>query len=134
MMQQVLSGVKVIDATMFAFMPVAGGVLAHWGADVIKVESPGACDPMRVLFGGTTEPGGAYMSFKNYNRGKRAVAIDLSTEDGRSILYRLVEHADVFLTSYLPETRKKLKVDVEDIRKCNPNIIYAKGTGFGPLA
>jgi crotonobetainyl-CoA:carnitine CoA-transferase CaiB-like acyl-CoA transferase len=133
MMQQVLSGVKVIDATMFAFMPVAGGVLAHWGADVIKVESPGACDPMRVLFGGTTEPGGAYMSFKNYNRGKRAVAIDLSTEDGRSILYRLVEHADVFLTSYLPETRKKLKVDVEDIRKCNPNIIYAKGTGFGPL-
>jgi crotonobetainyl-CoA:carnitine CoA-transferase CaiB-like acyl-CoA transferase len=132
MMQQVLEGVKVIDVTMFAFMPVAGGVLAHWGADVIKVESPSGPDPMRLLFGGSTEPGAAYMSFKNYNRGKRAVAIDLSTEDGRSILYRLVEQADVFMTSYLPATRRKLKVDVDDIRRHNPDIIYAKGTGFGP--
>jgi crotonobetainyl-CoA:carnitine CoA-transferase CaiB-like acyl-CoA transferase len=132
MMQQVLSGFRVIDATMFAFMPVAGGVLSHWGADVIKVESPDACDPMRLLSGGTTEPGGAYMSFKNYNRGKRAIAIDLTTDEGRAILYRLVEQADVFVTSYLPATRKKLKVDVEDIRRHNPRIIYAKGTGYGP--
>jgi len=132
MMQQVLSGFRVIDVTMFAFMPVAGGVLSHWGADVIKVESPDACDPMRLLSGGTTQPGGSYMSFKNYNRGKRAIAIDLTTDDGRAILYRLVEDADVFLTSYLPATRQKLKVDVEDIRRHNPRIIYAKGTGYGP--
>ncbi|HLY81631.1 MAG TPA: CoA transferase [Acidimicrobiales bacterium] len=128
----VLDGIRVIDVTMFAFGPVAGGVLAHWGADVIKVENTGACDPMRLLFGGTTEPGGAYMSFKNYNRGKRAVAIDLATEDGRSILYRLVDNADVFLTSHLPATRKKLKIDVDDIRQRNPRIIYAKGSGHGP--
>jgi crotonobetainyl-CoA:carnitine CoA-transferase CaiB-like acyl-CoA transferase len=132
MMQQVLAGVRVIDLTTFAFMPMAGGVLAHWGADVIKVESPLACDPMRLLSGGTTEPGGAYMSFKNYNRGKRAVAIDLTSAEGQSILYRLVADADVFLTSYLPATRQKLKVDVDDIRKHNPRIIYAKGTGYGP--
>lgn len=132
MMQQVLAGVRVIDVTMFAFMPVAGGVLSHWGADVIKVESPNAPDPMRLLSGGTTKPGGSYTSFKNYNRGKRAVAIDLTTDDGRAILYRLVEQADVFVTSYLPATRKKLKVDVDDIRRHNPQIIYAKGTGYGP--
>ncbi len=132
MMQQVLAGVKVIDVTSFAFMPVAGGVLSHWGADVIKVESPNSPDPMRLLFGGTTQPGGAYMSFNNYNRGKRAVAIDLATEEGRSILYQLVAQADVFLTSNLPVVRRKLKIDVADIRAHNPDIIYAKGTGFGP--
>jgi crotonobetainyl-CoA:carnitine CoA-transferase CaiB-like acyl-CoA transferase len=130
--QEVLAGIRVIDVTMFAFVPVAGGILSHWGADVIKVEDPRACDPCRLLSGGTTEPGGAYMSFKNYNRGKRAVAIDLASDQGQRILYRLVEDADVFLTSYLPATRKKLKLDVEDIRRHNPGIIYAKGTGHGP--
>ncbi len=129
---QVLHGVRVIDVTMFAFVPVAGGILSHWGADVIKVEDPKACDPMRLLSGGTIEPGGSYMSFKNYNRGKRAVAIDLATDDGRSILYRLVETADVFLTSYLPATRRKLGIDVDDIRSHNPRIVYAKGSGHGP--
>ena len=133
MFQQVLAGVRVIDVASFAFVPVAGGVLSHWGADVIKVENPGAPDPMRVLFGATTQPGGAYTSFKSYNRGKRAVAIDLATDEGRSILYRLVETADVFLSSHLPATAKKLKIDVDDIREHNPRIIYAKGTGFGPL-
>jgi crotonobetainyl-CoA:carnitine CoA-transferase CaiB-like acyl-CoA transferase len=133
MLQQVLAGVRVIDVTMFAFVPVAGGVLSHWGADVIKVEDPRACDPCRLLSGGTTEPGGAYMSFKNYNRGKRAVAIDLATAEGQAILYRLVSDADVFLTSSLPATRRKLKIDVDDIRLHNPRIIYAKGTGQGPL-
>jgi crotonobetainyl-CoA:carnitine CoA-transferase CaiB-like acyl-CoA transferase len=130
--QQVLTGVRVIDVASFAFVPVAGGVLSHWGADVIKVESPRAPDPMRVLFGGTTEPGGAYQSFKNYNRGKRAVGIDLATDDGRNILYRLVQTADVFLTNYLPATANKLKVGVEEIREQNAAIIYAKGTGHGP--
>jgi crotonobetainyl-CoA:carnitine CoA-transferase CaiB-like acyl-CoA transferase len=132
MNHQILAGVRVIDVTMFAFVPVAGGVLSHWGADVIKVEDPKSCDPCRLLSGGTTEPGGAYMSFKNYNRGKRAVAIDLASNDGREILYRLVATADVFLTSYLPATRQKLQIDVDDIRRHNPRIVYAKGTGHGP--
>jgi len=132
MMQNVLAGVKVVDVTMFAFMPMVGGVLSHWGADVIKVESPKSCDPMRLLSGGTLEPGGAYQSFKNYNRGKRAVAIDLSSAEGQAVLYKLVESADVFLTSYLPATRRKLKVDVDDIREHNPNIVYVKGSGQGP--
>jgi crotonobetainyl-CoA:carnitine CoA-transferase CaiB-like acyl-CoA transferase len=128
----ILEGIRVVDVSTFAFVPVAGGVLSHWGADVIKVESPRACDPMRLLSGGTTEPGGAYMSFKNYNRGKRAIAIDLVSEEGLDILYQLVSNADVFLTNQLPDVRKKLKIDVSDIRKYNPNIIYAKGTGHGP--
>lgn len=128
----VMRGIRVVELTMWAFVPAAGGVLAHWGADVIKIENPYAPDPMRLL-GGTLDPGAASPSFKHYSRGKRSIALDLSQEQGREILYRLVEQADVFLTSYLPGTRQKLKVDVEHIRARNPRIIYARGSGQGPL-
>lgn len=127
----ILEGIKVIDVTAWAFVPSAGGVLAHWGADVIKVESPKAPDPMR-LFGGSLEPGCSANTFKHYSRGKRSIAIDLSVDEGRELLYRLVEDADVFLTSYLAPTRRKLGIDVADIRKINPRIIYARGSGHGP--
>jgi crotonobetainyl-CoA:carnitine CoA-transferase CaiB-like acyl-CoA transferase len=63
--------------------------------------------------------------------GKRSIGLDFTTEGGRELLYRLVESADVFVTSLLPRTRAKFKVDVEDIRKINPNIIYAYGHGVG---
>jgi crotonobetainyl-CoA:carnitine CoA-transferase CaiB-like acyl-CoA transferase len=130
-MLKVLDGIKVIDITAWAFVPSAGGVLAHWGAEVIKIESPTAPDPMRLL-GGTLEPGGASTYFKHYSRGKKAITLNLASDDGRALLYRLVEDADVFLTSYLPDTRRKLRIDVEDIRAINPNIIYARGSGQGP--
>jgi crotonobetainyl-CoA:carnitine CoA-transferase CaiB-like acyl-CoA transferase len=127
----ILAGIKVVDVTMWAFVPSAGAVLAQWGADVIKVESPKAPDPMRFM-GGTLEPGGSSDLFKHYSRGKRSIALDLAGEEGRAILYKLAAEADVFLTSYLPATRKKLKIDVDDIRAINPRIIYARGSGHGP--
>jgi crotonobetainyl-CoA:carnitine CoA-transferase CaiB-like acyl-CoA transferase len=127
----VLAGIKVVDVTAWAFVPAAGGVLAHWGADVIKVESPRAPDPMRTQ-GGTLEPGGASRSFQHYSRGKRSIGLDLASDEGRELLYRLVADADVFLTSYLPATRRKLKIDVDDIRAVNPGIVYARGSGHGP--
>ncbi|MCB2048604.1 MAG: CoA transferase [Novosphingobium sp.] len=128
----VLKGIKVVDVTAWAFVPSAGGVLAHWGAEVIKVEGPRAPDPMRLLHGGSLEPGNAGPHFKHYSRGKKSIGIDLATEQGRDLIYRLVADADVFLTSYLAPTRRKLGIDVEDIRKVNPRIIYARGSGHGP--
>lgn len=128
---QILKGIKVIDVTMWAFVPAAGGVMAHWGAEVIKVENPHMPDPMRTM-GGTLEPGGASDQFKHYSRGKQSIAIDLTKPEGRDLLYRLCEDADVFLTSNLAPTRRRLGIDVEDIRKINPNIIYARGSGYGP--
>jgi crotonobetainyl-CoA:carnitine CoA-transferase CaiB-like acyl-CoA transferase len=127
----ILEGVKVVDLTTWGYVPSAGGVLGHWGADVIKVESPDRPDPMRLL-GGTLEPGCASDMFKHYSRGKRSIAIDLSRPEGQALIYRLAASADVFLTNYLPSSRAKLKVDVEDIRKANPNIVYARGSGHGP--
>ncbi len=131
-MASVLDGIRVVDLTMWAFVPAAGGVLSQWGADVIKVENPDSPDPSRLL-GGTLQPGGASRSFKNYNRGKRAIALDLASAEGRDVLYRLIDTADVFLTSFLPSTRRKLGIDIDQVRARNPNIVYAKGTGLGPL-
>ena len=95
----VLKGIKVIDVTAFAFVPSAGGVLAHWGAEVIKVEGPRTPDPMRLMHGGSLEPGQAGPHFKHYSRGKKSIAIDLASDEGRELIYRLVADADVFLTS-----------------------------------
>jgi crotonobetainyl-CoA:carnitine CoA-transferase CaiB-like acyl-CoA transferase len=127
----ILDGIKVVDVTAWAFVPSAGGVLAHWGADVVKIENPTRPDPMRLL-GGTLEPGGASNLFKHYSRGKRSIALDLATDAGREIIYKLATEADVFLTSYLPPIRKKLRIDVDDIRAINPRIIYVRGSGQGP--
>ena len=112
---RILEGIKVIDVTAWAFVPSAGGVLAHRGADVIKVESPNAPDPMRLM-GGSLEPGGSSATFKHYSRGKRSIAINLVSHEGQELIYRLAADADVFLTSYLAPTRRKLGIDVEDIR------------------
>ena len=87
-LMNVLEGIKVVDVTAWAFVPSAGGVLAHWGAQVVKVESPTAPDPMRLL-GGTLEPGDASWYFKHYSRGKRSIALNLSTDEGREVIYKL---------------------------------------------
>ncbi|MCW2524472.1 MAG: CoA transferase, partial [Frankiales bacterium] len=106
---------------------------ADWGADVIHIENAAAPDPMRLFAGGTMAPRGASWMFNHYNRGKRSIAINLAKEPGRRVLHRLVTDADVFLTSFLPATRKKLGFDVEDLRPLNERLVYAKGTGAGPL-
>ncbi len=79
-------------------------------------------------------PGGNDVNFmfEIPNRGKRSVALNLQTEEGRELLYKLVATADVFVTNYLPDLRQKLKIDVEDIRARNPKIIYVRGSGQGP--
>jgi len=127
-----LDGIRVLDLTTWAFCPAAGPILASWGADVIHIENPAAPDPMRLFDGGSTDRGRANWMFKHYNRGKRAIAVNLATDEGRRIIYRLAERADVFLTSYLPATRRRLGVDIDHIRAGNPRIIYAKGTGMAP--
>jgi crotonobetainyl-CoA:carnitine CoA-transferase CaiB-like acyl-CoA transferase len=128
-----LEGIRVIDLTMWAFCPAAAAVLGSWGAEVIHVENPKNPDPMRLFAGGSVEPGRANWMFKHYNRGKKSIAIDLSTEDGQSVLHTLVRDADVFVTSFLERTRKKLRFDIDDLRAINPRLVYAKGSGAGPL-
>ena len=134
-MSSALEGVKILEVAAWTFVPAAGAVLADWGADVIKVEHPVMGDPQRGLVSMGLIPGGD--SAINYiieqpNRGKRSIGLDISTDHGRALLYKLVEQSDVFVTSFLPDVRQRLQIDVEHIRAVNPNIIYARGTGQGP--
>jgi crotonobetainyl-CoA:carnitine CoA-transferase CaiB-like acyl-CoA transferase len=133
-MQDVLAGIRVVEVAAWTFVPISGAVLAEWGADVIKIEHPVAGDPQRGLVSSGLVPGGTGVNFmfEIPNRGKRSVGLDISTEEGRELLYRLVETADVFVTNHLPDVRERLGIDVEQIRARNPNVVYVRGTGAGP--
>ncbi len=129
-----MQGVRVLEVAAWTFVPAAGAVLADWGADVIKVEHPVMGDPQRGLISSGLIPGGP--GAVNYimeqpNRGKRSIGLNLASPEGLEILYELARTSDVFLTSFLPDVRERLKIDLEDIRAVNPKIIYARGSGQG---
>lgn len=135
-MRNVMQGVRVLEVAAWTFVPAAGAVLSDWGADVIKVEHPNGGDPQRALIASGLLPGGP--NAVNYiieqpNRGKRSIGLDISTDEGRQVLYKIAATSDVFLTSFLPSVRQKLQIDVEHIRAVNPNIVYVRGSGQGPL-
>jgi len=133
-MLKVLEGVRLIEVAEWFFVPGAGTVIADWGADVIKIEHPTRGDPLRGLISSGIIPGASGLNFfiENGSRNKRSLGLDLGTERGREILYTLVEKSDVFLTSFLPAARRRMKIDYDDLKKINPKLIYAKGSGQGP--
>jgi crotonobetainyl-CoA:carnitine CoA-transferase CaiB-like acyl-CoA transferase len=132
-MDQVLSGVRVVEVAQWWFVPSAGAVLADWGADVIKIEHPVTGDPQRglVTSGFFPDTGGVNFMMEQSNRGKRSVGIDIATPGGRDALMKLVVTADVFLTNFLPPARRRLRIDVDDVRGVNPRIVYVRGHGQG---
>lgn len=130
-MSKPLAGIRVVEVAAWTFVPVASAMLADMGADVIKVEPPRG-DPQRGLLNLLNSGGAGPNPFNEIpNRGKRSITLDLRNPSGHEVLLKLTETADVFLTSYLPRARAKLGIDVEDIRAVNPNIIYARGSGWG---
>ena len=129
-----MTGVTVVELAGWTFVPSAGAVLTDWGADVIKIEHPETGDPQRGLNVGalgTSGPGGVSFIVEQPNRGKRSFAVDVQSEAGRAVLFKLIESADVFLTNLLPASLERAKLTVEDVRAVNPKIIYARGTGYG---
>ncbi len=126
------SGVRVVELAQFVFVPAAGALLADQGAEVIHIEPPGAGDPYRTLKiadGRATKS--ANLSMELNNRGKKSVAIDLKTAAGRDVFLRLIETADVFLTSLRPPAIERLGFDVKALRARNPKLIYVRGNGVG---
>lgn len=131
-----MSGVTILEVAEHTFTPLAAGILADWGATVVKIEHVSRGDASRGLGstgGMDVGSGGVHVFMEHANRGKQSLGLDLTTERGREILYALAARSDVFLTNKLPAVAAKLKVDVDDIRAVNPDIIYARGTGYGPL-
>ncbi len=127
----VFDGVRVIELAQYVYVPGAGAMMADQGAEVIKIETIEG-DPYRTLnVGGGRNLGNINLAMEQNNRGKKSVALDLKSEAGREALLKLVETADVFLTSLRPKAIAALKLDVEDLRARNPKIIYARGNGVG---
>jgi crotonobetainyl-CoA:carnitine CoA-transferase CaiB-like acyl-CoA transferase len=129
-----MKGIRILEVAEHTFVPMAAAVLADWGAEVIKVEHVERGDAMRGLdstAGMDVGKDGVNVYMEHANRGKRSIGLDLTTPEGIDIVYRLAATSDVFLTNKLPAVRTKLKVDVDDIRAHNPDIIYAAGTGYG---
>src|SRR4051812_24176960 len=127
----VMQGVRVLEVAEHTFVPAASALLAEWGAEVIKIEHVERGDAMRGLASsGVVDLGsGAHVLLEHSNRGKQSIGLDLATDDGLEVLYKLAATCDVFLTNKLPKVRTKLHIDVDDIRAHNPSIIYVRGTG-----
>src|SRR6476646_516374 len=132
-MTAVMEGVRILEVAEHTFVPAASALLSDWGADVIKIEHVQRGDAMRGLAstGVAMMPTDVHALLEHSNRGKRSLALDLTSPEGLEILYQLAATADVFLTNKLPSVRTKLRIDVQDIRAHNPNIIYVRGTGQG---
>lgn len=130
-----LAGVRVVELAHFVFVPSVGAMLGGLGAEVVKVEHPSAPDPYRAL----TTAGLANDSFAiatrttQTNRSKKSIGVNLKTNAGRELIYRLVERADVFLTSFRTEALERLGVSQERLAGINPGLIYARGDAYGPL-
>ncbi len=131
-----MAGVRILEVAQFTFVPAAAAVLSDWGADVIKVEHAVTGDAQRglvsVLGLDAVAPGSSfYPIMEGPNRGKRSIGLDLAKPEVRPVLEQLIRQSDVFLTNYLPSARRKLGIDVEDVRAINPDIIFVRGSGFG---
>jgi crotonobetainyl-CoA:carnitine CoA-transferase CaiB-like acyl-CoA transferase len=125
-------GVRVVELAQWVFVPVAGALLADWGADVIHIERTEG-DPYRGLAsqGIGTDRGGVNLSLALANRGKRSIALNVQSEDGKAVMHRLLESSDVFLTNMRPKALRKLGLDAETLTARYPKLIYAQGNGYG---
>ncbi|MEM9222292.1 MAG: CaiB/BaiF CoA-transferase family protein [Pseudomonadota bacterium] len=123
-----LDGVRVLDLSLFLPGPHLTMLLADHGADVIKVEPPGKGEPTREL---GVRSGDASVYFRNTNRGKRSVQLDLKTDAGREALLGLAETADVFVETFRPGVVGRLGIDYDTVAARNERIVYASIAAFG---
>lgn len=130
--RSVLSGVKVIELATFVFGPGCAAIMSDFGADVIKVESPGLGDPMRHAH---KSPPFMPLDFpylwQQDNRNKRSIALDMKDPEGYQVLLKLVRQADVLITNFPPNVLERLKIRYEDLQAENDQLIYAQITGYG---
>ncbi|HXW20400.1 MAG TPA: CaiB/BaiF CoA-transferase family protein [Roseiarcus sp.] len=127
---QPLSGVRVIDFTQVMLGPSATQVLADYGADVIKIERPGAGDLSRASI--PEDPDGLNNPvFRSLNRNKRSIALDLRKEEGKAVIYDLVREADVVVNNFRAGVMERMGFGYDRLAEINPRIICAFGSGFG---
>ena len=131
-MKKPLEGVKVIEMSTFIAVPACSRFFAEFGAEVIKIEAKGG-DAVR--YNGVSEGrlGDPYenTTFDLENAHKKSLVVNLKAEEGREILYRLLEDTDIFLTNWRPQALRKLGFEYEDLKERFPKLVYASFTGYG---
>ncbi len=126
-----LEGIRVVEMGLWVAGPAAAGILADWGAEVVKIEAP-AGDPMRAFFQlATGSKVDRNPPFDLDNRGKQSVVLDLRVPEGRDAAERLLERADVFVTNLRPDALARLGLDAETLTARLPRLVYAGITGYG---
>ncbi|NND80433.1 MAG: CoA transferase [Maribacter sp.] len=131
-MQQALEGVKVLDFSQLLQGPYATQMMGDLGADVIKIERNGSGDMYRgMTFFNEWIAGDESPCFMAWNRNKRSLAINIKSEQGKEIIYKLVEHADIIVENFRPGVMARLGYGYEDLKKINPSIIYCSASGWG---
>jgi len=125
-----IEGIRVIELGVWVAGPAAGGILADWGADVIKIEPPTG-DPARMFGRMLGCDLGLNPPFEMDNRSKRSVVLDLGTDAGRGTAFELLAGADVFLTNVRPGALQRLGLDFESVSAANPRLVYGLITGYG---
>ena len=126
-----LEGIKVVDVSQVAAVPMCARHLADFGADVIHVENPTTGDSWRIFQAGVSGTGTGSGAPSEINRNKKSVTIDLSREDGRDIVYKMIEEADVFLTNLRLWERGKFGLEYDTLSRLNPRLVYGSLTGWG---
>src|SRR5258705_1823604 len=130
--ERVFDGLKVIDCASFIAGPAAATVMSDFGADVVKIEPPGAGHRYRRRATPSMAPGlKSNPGFELDGRNKKSLALDLRQPAGQAVLRRLVGGADVFITNYPPPVRRRLGITYEELEPLNARLIYASFTGYG---
>ena len=122
-----LSGIKVVDLSQFLPGPMLTVMMADQGAEVIKIE-PAAGDPARQQL---PDEAGQSVWFRNLNRGKQSIVLDLKSDAGKARLWELIDAADVFVEGFRPGVMKRLGFDYDAVAACNPGIVYCSISAFG---
>jgi crotonobetainyl-CoA:carnitine CoA-transferase CaiB-like acyl-CoA transferase len=132
-MDRPLYGFRVVELAMWVAGPSTAAVLGDWGADVIKLEDPKGGDPIRAMTTRTMANPNAQARppYELDNRNKRSVAVDVRKPDGREFALRIIEHADVFITSLRLDALTRMKMDYASLSARNPRLVYASLNGYG---
>ena len=125
----ILNGIRVVDLTRVLTGPYCAMMLGDMGADIIKIERPGAGDDTRKWGPPFVDGESAY--FLSINRNKRSLTLNLKDESAKEILWKLIESADVLIENFRPGTMKKLGFDYDTVKIRKPDIIYGSISGFG---
>lgn len=126
-----LAGIRVVELGVWIAGPAAGGILADWGADVVKIEPPGIGDPARLFQAMLGADLPFNPPFEMDNRSKRSIGLDLGKPDGRTLALELIANADVFVTNVRPAALARLGLDAGTLVAKQPRLVYGLITGYG---